>query len=135
VPVTGPHILIVEDEQLIREVLEAVLQDCGFAATSVGTADQAIATLEVFGAKCSVLITDINLGLPSLTGWDVARRGRELNSALPVVYITGADAADRAAKGVSGSILLAKPFAPIDLVAAVQVLLAVSPERHQREAK
>jgi len=58
-----------------------------------------------------------------LTGWDVAKRARELNGMLPVIYMTGAAAGDWPSNGVPNSVLVAKPFAPAQIVTAVTHLL------------
>jgi CheY-like chemotaxis protein len=72
------------------------------------------------------VITDINLR-GRLTGWDVAKRARELDPAIPVIYMTG-DAADQwASLGVPNSLLLNKPFAPAQIVTAVAQLLNTIP--------
>ena len=69
------------------------------------------------------LVTDINLGRDKLDGWEVARHAREADPAFPVVYMSGDSAEDWASKGVPNSIMLAKPFAPAQLVTAVAQLL------------
>lgn len=78
--------------------------------------------LESEKEKYRALVTDINL-LGRLDGWEVARRAREINPELPVVYMTGAAANQWASHGVPNSILLNKPFAPAQLVTAVSQLL------------
>jgi hypothetical protein len=60
------------------------------------------------------------------TGWDVARRARELNEDLPIVYMTGGNGHEWASQGVPNSILIAKPFAPAQIVTAVSHLLNIS---------
>lgn len=68
------------------------------------------------------MITDVNLGCRR-TGWDVARRARELCPMIPVVYVTGDSERDWAAQGVPFSALLAKPFAPAQVVVALATLI------------
>ena len=68
-------------------------------------------------------MTDVNLSPGKLPGWDVAKRARELQPTLPVVYITGTDANDWASNGVPNSVLVAKPFAPAQIVTAISQLL------------
>jgi DNA-binding response OmpR family regulator len=68
------------------------------------------------------LVTDINLK-GRMTGWDVARKARELHPEFPIVYMTGGAAEDWGSQGVPNSILLVKPFAPAQLVTAVSQLL------------
>jgi hypothetical protein len=44
---------------------------------------------------------------------EVARRARKIETEFPIVYMSGAAAADWTSKGVPNSIMLAKPFAPV----------------------
>jgi CheY-like chemotaxis protein len=121
------HILIVEDEVLIHELLEGPLEDGGYVVTALPSGEAAMAELEKNHAEYQALMTDVNLGRNKLTGWDVAKRARELNPAIPVIYMTGDSAGEWAANGVPNSILLTKPFAPAQAVTAVSQLLNATP--------
>ena len=77
-------------------------------------------------APIRALVTDIDLGT-QVTGWDVARRARELQADIPVVYMTGGSADEWSANGVPNSILIAKPFVPTQIVVAVSPLLNAAP--------
>jgi len=72
--------------------------------------------------KYRALVTDINLK-GKMDGWEVARQARMIDPEFPIIYISGASAADWPSKGVSKSIMLSKPFAPAKLVTAVAQLL------------
>jgi CheY-like chemotaxis protein len=118
-----PAILAVDDETVILELVRAALEEGGFQVKSAPSAQDAITLLENNRAgEYAALVTDVNLG-KSLSGWDVARRGRELNPSLPVIYMTGDSRHEWEARGVPGSILLDKPFAPAQIVVAVATLL------------
>jgi DNA-binding response OmpR family regulator len=67
-------------------------------------------------------VTDINVQ-GEMDGWEVAQQAREIAPDFPVVYMSGAAAADWTSKGVPNSIMLAKPFAPAQLLTAVSNLL------------
>jgi DNA-binding response OmpR family regulator len=104
---------------------------CNSRSQSVGAAlddlsEDALQLLDDESRRYRALVTDINLGHGTLSGWDVARRGREVNPELPVVYMTGDSAAEWAAQGVPNSVLLTKPFAPAQLLTAVSQLLNAS---------
>ena len=68
------------------------------------------------------LVTDIDLR-GKMDGWEVAQHAREIAPDFPVVYVSGAAAADWTSKGVPNSIMLAKPFVPAQLLTAVSNLL------------
>jgi CheY-like chemotaxis protein len=103
-------VLIVEDEVMIHLLFSDVLEERGVKAVFAVDAIQAINALDAPGAEFRVLVTDINLGRGQLTGWDVARRARDLVPALPVVYMTGDCAGEWATHAVESSVLLTKPF-------------------------
>jgi DNA-binding response OmpR family regulator len=118
-----PVILVVEDDHLIQSIVEEALTDGGFEIVVASSGEQAMELLDTSGGKFRALVTDINLSGDKLNGWDVARHAREINPEFPVVYMSGDSAEDWASQGVPNSIMLAKPFAPAQLVTAVSQLL------------
>jgi CheY-like chemotaxis protein len=119
-------VLVVEDDLLIQSVIEEVLQDGGFEAVVVETGQKALGLLGDNPQHYRALVTDINL-MGDVDGWQVANQAREANPAIPVVYMTGAAVEQWASHGVPNSVLLAKPFAPAQLVTAVSQLLNAAP--------
>jgi len=122
-----PVILVVEDDQLVQGVVEESLTDGGFEIVMVSSGENALELLDASEGKYRALVTDINLGRDKIDGWAVARHAREIDPNFPVVYMSGKDADDWASKGVPNSIMLAKPFAPAQLLTAVSQLLNASP--------
>jgi CheY-like chemotaxis protein len=116
-------ILVVEDDHLIQSLVEDALSDGGFETAFASSGERAMEMLDASEVKFRALVTDINLGRDKLSGWEVARHAREINPDLPVVYMSGDSAEDWASKGVPHSIMLAKPFAPAQLITAVSQLL------------
>jgi DNA-binding response OmpR family regulator len=116
-------ILVVEDDHLVLSVVEDSLVDGGFETVIASSGENALELLDASDGKYRALVTDINLGRGGIDGWDVARHAREIDPNFPVVYMSGKDADDWASKGVPNSIMLAKPFAPAQLVTAVSQLL------------
>lgn len=115
-------ILVVEDDQLIRSLVEETLNDGGFEPAVVASGEEAVSLLKGHPGKYRALVTDINLQ-SKMDGWEVAQHAREIDPGFPVVYMSGAAAADWASKGVPNSIILPKPFAPAQLLTAVSNLL------------
>ncbi len=116
-----PIVLVIEDEDAILAVVEDALEEGGFQIATVKTGEEAITLLKGGLLPYRALVTDVNL-LGRLDGWEVARAAREIDPHFPVVYMTGG-AAEWPVLGVPNSILLQKPFAPAQVVAAVSQLL------------
>ena len=117
-----PIILVVEDNQLIQSLVEETLSDGGFDTAIAKSGEEALTLLQGPAGKYRALVTDINLQ-GKMDGWEVAQHAREIEPDFPVVYMSGNAAADWTSKGVPNSIMLAKPFAPAQLVTAVSNLL------------
>lgn len=115
-------LLVVEDEPLILEILEAALTDGGFEVVVAPSGAAAIAAIEADPERFGAVLTDIRLG-SGADGWAVATRARELIGCLPIVYMSGDSGHDWPSKGVPGSVILSKPFAPAQLVTAVSALI------------
>lgn len=112
-------LLLVEDETLIRQILEEELADAGFgivAASSIEVLNDA-SNHDIAG-----LVTDIRLG-NGPSGWDVARRARETAGSIPVVYMTADSADEWGVEGVPNSVLLQKPLAAARIITAISKLL------------
>jgi CheY-like chemotaxis protein len=120
---TSVLVFVVEDDPLIRQVLEDALNDGGYAVRVATTGEEAIDLLDEVGATFQALITDVDLAPGKLTGWDVARHAREITANLPVIYMTGASGNDWASKGVPKSMLMSKPFTSAQMVTAVSQLI------------
>ena len=120
-------ILVVEDDQLVQTVVEDSLSDVGFETVITPSGEKAVELLDAAEGKYRALVTDINLSSGDLDGWDVARHAREIDPHFPVVYMSGIEADDWASKGVPNSVMLAKPFAPAQLVTAISQLLNAIP--------
>ncbi len=114
-------VLLVEDEPLIIDALEVALTESGYEVIKAETGVEALEAIEARASTLRAIATDIRLG-PGPDGWIVAQRARELAPHLPVVYMSGDSSHEWASKGLPGSVILAKPFAPAQLVTAVSAL-------------
>lgn len=116
-------VFVVEDEVLIQDLLTDPLKEAGYQVLIASSGGEAIKLLEgEEAASIRALVTDIKLGPPP-SGWEVARRAREVHPDIPVVYVTGDSANDWPSQGVPNSLLITKPFAPAQIVTAVSQLL------------
>ena len=116
-------LLILDDEPMVRELLELALQASGYEVILAQNSAAAIAVLDLKPPQHRALITDVNLGDDPVTGCDVARRAREIDPDLPIVYMSGASGHQWPSLGMPGSILVTKPFASTQIVAAIGQLL------------
>lgn len=117
-----PVILVVEDDEPIQTIVEDAFVEGGFEPAIAPSGEEAVTLLKGMTGKYRALVTDIRLR-GKMDGWEVARQAREIDPEFPVVYMSGARAAEWPARGVPNSILLEKPFAPAQLVTAVSNLL------------
>jgi len=79
------HVLVVEDEKNVREVLDAILSTAGHRVTQTASGEEGI---ELFRKqKPDIVITD--LGMPGLSGWDVAGKIKASDPFTPVILSTG----------------------------------------------
>lgn len=97
-PVSAPILLLVEDDELVREITAGLLADLGYVVREAGCAKAALAALD----GIAVLITDI--GLPDGDGRDLARAARDRVPGLAVVIATGEIGAEH------GTVWLTKPY-------------------------
>jgi len=80
-------ILLVEDDELVRDCLEVALLEAGLDATGSGSGEAALGLVRA-DHRPNVLVTDINLGA-GMDGLAFVRAMRELCPGLPVVFISG----------------------------------------------
>jgi len=115
-------VLVVEDDAPVQTIVEEALADGGFEPAIAASGEEAVTLLNGNKGKYRALVTDIQLrGV--IEGWEVAKRARQIDPELPIVYMTGGNAAEWPSHGVPNSILLTKPFAPAQLVTAVSQLV------------
>lgn len=116
-------VLVVEDEDLVRDIIARELEDAGFIVIEAVTAEDGLDVLE--RQPVGLLFTDIRLP-GDMDGWRLAEEARALHPRLPVVYATGysADAPRLVARGV----FLRKPYLPSAVIAAIGRLLGSEPD-------
>ena len=127
-PITGIHVLIVEDDADSRNVLAVLLQRLGALVESVASAKEAYD--RVMHRRPDVLVSDI--GMPDFDGYELIRRIRALPSStkrnLPAIALTAyARADDRQRALLAGfQMHVAKPVEPRELIAGIASLLNLS---------
>lgn len=115
------HLLIVEDDELLRDGLCAQLTNAGHSVRSASDGAQAQALLE--STRFDGVVLD--LGLPVIDGVSVLRWIRQRLTALPVLILTARDGVEDRVQGLNAGAddYLTKPFDMAELLARLQALL------------
>lgn len=80
-----PRLLVVDDEESIRELLREALCEYGYDIDTAADGAEGLALFRLL--KHDLVLTD--LMMPRITGWDLARHLRKLDSDLPIIILTG----------------------------------------------
>ncbi|MBN1478271.1 response regulator [Candidatus Sumerlaeota bacterium] len=78
-------ILVVDDEPHIRNVLSEILSECGHSVTTAANGELGVEILQT--TAFDIVLTD--LGMPGMSGWEVARQARRLQPSAKVVLTSG----------------------------------------------
>jgi len=123
------HILVVDDDPRITDLLRRVLAYEGYSTAIAASGNEALnRTLE---RPPDLIVLDIML--PGLDGLEVAQRLRVAGDRVPILMLTARDMVADRVKGLETGAddYLVKPFAPDELVARVKALLRRSQEERQ----
>jgi DNA-binding NtrC family response regulator len=119
-----PVVLIVEDEEQVRVLADAIIGDLGHETLTAGTAEQALALMRE-RSDVALVFTDIGLQADLEAGLRLAQDIVAQRPGVPVLYTTGQGVTDgMRAMFVEPSSFLAKPYTPDDLIKAVGNLLS-----------
>jgi two-component system cell cycle sensor histidine kinase/response regulator CckA len=118
-PASSASILVAEDDATIRDLVCRVLSRSGYNVVAGGSAREALESLETFGRRPDLLLTDVIM--PDTNGVEFARVMRERHPMLPIIFMSGYhDLSDVSpAEGASCGRLLQKPVSPEALLQAV----------------
>jgi CheY-like chemotaxis protein len=83
---THPHVLLVEDEAFLRELVTEGLQDAGFSVLEASDGTSGVQALQS-DQRIDVLLSDIKL--PDIDGYQVAEAARNLRPGVKVILMTG----------------------------------------------
>ena len=123
------HILVVDDDPRITNLLRRVLAYEGYSVAIAASGNEALnRSLE---RPPDLIVLDIML--PGLDGMEVAQRLRAAGDNVPILMLTARDAVEDRVKGLETGAddYLVKPFVPEELVARVMALLRRSQEGRQ----
>ncbi len=121
---TQAHVLIVDDDPSILEVLEARLVAAGFSVSKANSGKAALLFLKKHSVD--ILVSDIKM--PEMSGIELLQEVSTILPYLPVIFLTAHGTIDGAVDAIkSGAIdYLTKPFDGIELVKKIEDILAVT---------
>jgi excisionase family DNA binding protein len=118
----GPLVLIVDDDERIREYVRVNLEMEGYTVREAGSAEEGLAELDQ--QSPDLILLDVMM--PQVDGWEMLRRVQERHGvgAIPVIMFSGqteGQAADATSRGAQG--FIGKPFNPQQLIESTKQLL------------
>jgi excisionase family DNA binding protein len=122
-PRSGPVVLIVDDDERLREYVRVNLEMEGYTVHEAGSAEEGMEVLDE--SRPDLVLLDVMM--PKVDGWEMLQRMHERHGvgSIPVVMFSGKvderaadEAAERGAQGFIG-----KPFDPHELIARTKQLL------------
>ena len=114
----GRHgtVLVVDDDTSILDTVSSILSGEGYDVVSASSGQEA---LDAVARKVPLLIL-LDMRMPVMDGWAVARALRGQGITVPIIVMTAAESARRWADEVGAEGYLAKPFGLDDLLATVE---------------
>lgn len=116
------QVLVVDDDEAIREVVQETLELEGFHVRTATNGREALDEISRFAP----LLVLLDMRMPVLSGWDVARELQQRRVAVPIVVMTAAQDAGRWAREINAAGYLAKPFDIGDLIDTVERFVTAS---------
>jgi two-component system OmpR family response regulator len=117
----GETLLLVDDEENLRSMLQAALRHVGFEVHPAATGREALDA--VARVRPDLIVLDVML--PDLDGFEVCNRLRRDGSRTPVLFLTARDGTEDKVRGLTlgGDDYLVKPFSLDELVARISAVL------------
>ncbi len=128
-----PLVLVIDDEVLVRELLENYLEDLNFRTIFAANGREG---LELFvRRKDEIDLVILDLLMPEIDGFELLRHIRGLNSRVPIMVISGYEKRNVIGKIPEGhmSAFLRKPFSRSDLEEAISSIFGVEPGSLSRD--
>jgi len=115
------HVLLVEDDQRLARVLRRLLEDDRHV---VEVAHDGETGIEIATSPAGIEVIILDVGLPDMTGLDVARRVRKSNAEVAILMLTARDTVNDRVTGLDAGAddYLVKPFAYEELSARLRAL-------------
>lgn len=84
---SGEMVLLVEDEEMLLDLLQALLEESGYRVLTAKDGMEAVDVYKSHAEEISIVLSD--MGLPKLGGWEAFRRMREVNPNIRCILASG----------------------------------------------
>ena len=119
----GAIILLIDDDNAVREVTSSILKDCGYIVLEVGSGGAALDMLE---GQTNIDLVLLDLAMPGMSGVEVARQVQLKYPSLPTLFVTGY--ADKILlRDIGDERIIKKPFVGDELTEKVNAALVKAP--------
>jgi DNA-binding response OmpR family regulator len=126
------HVLIVEDDLDLAEVVQRILEQRGYETTIVGNGIEA---LEAVALRMPALII-LDMMMPLMDGWEFAAEFHNRHGhAAPIIVVTAAESARARAAEIGADAVVTKPFDGKQLVTLVERLIGRHHEATQQQGR
>ena len=124
---TKHKILIVEDEEDVRQLLSDILTSGEHEVEVAANGTEGIKMFEQ--GSFDMVFTD--LGMPDMSGWEVAKKIKDINGKVPIVLVTGwnVEIQDDKKKNYDVNIVIQKPFQVNQVLSSVQAVIGIEDRR------
>lgn len=124
-------VLLVEDEETLSMIVKETLEGQGFEVTIANNGANGLSILQE--SQPDILVADIMM--PEMDGFEMVRRVRRTNQALPIIFLTARSAVNDVVEGfeLGANDYLRKPFSMLELIARIKALVnrSVSTKREE----
>ena len=121
-------ILVVDDEEPIRRMMEKVLGQCKHSILNASSGAEALAVCEQSAGALQLVVTDVTM--PGVSGFDLAERIAERWPGIKILFVSGLTNDCGTRRRLCGRPLLQKPFTHDDLTKKVHELLSAALSRN-----
>ncbi len=117
------HLLIVEDEESLAQVLKKGLEMKGFAVDHLSDGEKALSRILLYRNEYDLILLDLTL--PGMNGGEITERVREENVTTPIIILTGHDDIEHKVKllNMGADDYVIKPFSFDELIARINSVL------------
>jgi DNA-binding response OmpR family regulator len=124
-PESAPKILVVDDDEGVRDSISMVLRAAGYGVMTAADGEQALTRVKE--TRIDLLLLD--LGLPVKSGWEVFEGIASEQPLIPIIIMTGLANQQFTALAAGASVLMEKPLDVVSLLRCIKELLAEPVEK------